>query len=80
MENFKISVRDGSTSLQLQNIIAGGENSQQSTSAESNKPIVNNTPLLPPDEAKYLRLYGRQLFDDMIENEYKSQFNALLTN
>ena len=37
-------------------------------------------PLLPPEEIAYLKLYGRELYDDMIENEYKSQFNALLTN
>jgi len=36
--------------------------------------------LLPVEETTYLRLYGRELFDDMIENEYRSQFNALLTN
>ena len=37
-------------------------------------------PLLAPDETAYLKSYGRELFDDMVENEYKSQFNALLTN
>ena len=39
-----------------------------------------NKPLLPCEEATYLKLYGRELFDDMLENEYKAQFNALLTN
>ena len=57
-----------------------GEHSQQSTSAESNKPDVSGIPLLPLDETRYLKLYGRELFDDMVEHEYKSQFNALLTN
>jgi len=37
-------------------------------------------PLLPPDEENFLRLYGRELFDDMVANEYKSQFPTLLTN
>ena len=27
-----------------------------------------------------MKYYGRELFDDMVENEYKSQFNSLLTN
>lgn len=39
-----------------------------------------NKPLLPCEEATYLKQYGRELFDDMLENEYKAQFNALLTN
>lgn len=54
----------------------------QSTSAESNNPHknVNSVPLLTNDERRYLKLYGRDLFHDMLENEYKSQFNGLLTN
>lgn len=36
--------------------------------------------MLPLEETAYLKLYGRELFDDMIENEYRSQFSALLTN
>ena len=27
-----------------------------------------------------MKQYGRELFDDMVDHEYKSQFNALLTN
>ena len=37
-------------------------------------------PLLSPDESDYLKMYGRELYEDMTENEYKSQYNALLTN
>lgn len=37
-------------------------------------------PLLSAEETSYLRQYGRDLFDDMIEHEYRSQFNALMTN
>jgi len=40
----------------------------------------SNKPLLPCEEATYLKQYGRELFDDMLENEYKAQFNSLLTN
>ena len=51
-----------------------GEHSQHSTSAESNKPVEAGLkkPLLPIDEANYLRMYGRELFEDMLQNEYKS--------
>ena len=41
---------------------------------------MSHAPLLLSDEARYLKLYGRELFEDMVDNEYKSQFNALLTN
>ena len=63
----------------------GNEYSQQSTSAESNKPVnpaaaSTNQPLLTPEDIKYLRLYGRELFDDMLNDEYKAQFQSLLTN
>ena len=53
---------------------ACGENSQTSTSAESTKAAaaLTNPPLLSSDESRYLKLYGRELFDDMVENEYKS--------
>ena len=53
-------------------IMTPGEHSQQSTSAESNKPIENSVPLLPDHEVRYLKNYGRELYDDMCENEYKS--------
>lgn len=65
---------------------ANGEHSQHSTSAESNKPDASGTaaaakkPLLAIDEASYLRQYGRELFEDMLQNEYKSQFSSLLTS
>ena len=80
MDKYKVgSAKDGSGPYASS--VAVGEHSQQSTSAESNKPLqINSAPLLAPDEGRYLKLYGRELFDDMIENEYKSQFNALLTN
>ena len=84
LQNFKLKgdkVANGSGPYQgLIPPTACGEHSQQSTSAESNKPLITNPPLLPTDECRYLKNYGRELFDDMVANEYKSQFNALLTN
>lgn len=59
------------------------DQSQELTSAESNKPLglaTTKEPLLKPEETAFLKYYGRELFDDMLESEYKSQFNALLTN
>jgi hypothetical protein len=80
LSNFKFSKIDGKGPYQSPTVAA--DHSQQSTSAESNKPLVlsGNKPLLPPEEATYLKQYGRELFDDMVENEYKAQFNSLLTN
>jgi len=52
-----------------------GEHSSHSTSAESNKPECTGAakkPLLTHEEATYLSQYGRELFEDMIQNEYKS--------
>ena len=79
LERFKIRKSDGASGPYRSPTVAG-ENSQQSTSAESNKPGVANKKLLPIEETTYLRQYGRELFDDMLANEYKSQFNSLLTN
>ncbi len=51
--------------------------SQQSTSAESGK---CKTPLLKFEETRFLAQYGRETFADMLQNEYKLQFNALMVN
>jgi len=77
---FLTNFRDSCESAQERH-----EHSQNSTSAESHRaagsgPTGSQKPLLPAEEENYLRLYGRELFEDMIQNEYKSQFTGLLTN
>jgi hypothetical protein len=51
-----------------------------STSAESNRQISVSSNILRHDETKYLEYYGKEQFMDMITNEYKCQFNSLMSN
>jgi len=51
---------------------------EQSTSAESGK--HNRAPLLRVDESKFLEIYALDHYNDMLQNEYKGQFDNLLDN
>jgi hypothetical protein len=56
-----------------------------STSAESSKPKGKRPPavlrqLLRPEETAYLKAYGSEQVQDMFMNEYKNQFESLLSN
>lgn len=53
--------------------------SHMSTSAESNKPN-KHVNLLRADETKYLELYSKEQFEDLLCNEHKCQFPNLMEN
>ena len=44
------------------------------------KPQPQFRKILRPDESTYLEYYGREQFEDMVADEHKQQFSALMTN
>ena len=78
LENF--NVQKSATSTRFQSAVVAPEHSQDSTSADSGKVTkegiglerINCKPLLAQEEIRYLKQYGRELYDDMVESQYKS--------